>query len=402
MQADDDDGLIYAYEHPEMFPAAAAAMLPESRASAVLPAAVAAEKDFCIFIARGENSLLAAARKLCVPPKYDFDVRMADMDVADIIVARVLRSPPSPAATTASSSSSAAAAPAPEGHIRIDGTPARPAAYPGATYAYLFGLERKTRSDLAASITSGSSSSARGANVPTFARYSDQKARMRAFAAATGACMGVVVERYFVRADTGGGGGSAGYFAPRYGGAGPKKGGYGGISEDGLDTALLHTAVRDDLLVFHTANTPNTARLAAKLAKYARQVDLRRGDARVQAPDAVGIAVRKRENFDAGAYTRAVLTAVPGMSEVRVRAVMSRYPSVARLVHAYDACVTRRAAEQLLKDVLITGGTRTAKGNYYKLGKAASKRIYELLCDPDGDDDADADDADSSDDDNNN
>ena len=310
-----------------------------------------------IFVDYREADVLAKMRQLFVPPKYPFTFASAAMDVADIIVCRIADAPPAPPPMVDGNDGDTAVAEvdAPPLYIRIDGAEARPSGWPARCYVPLFAIERKTRTDLAASIAGSAS------NVPGFVRFSDQKMRMRAYGRQTGATLLLAIEGLFGGVDT------------------PLR---GGITEDGLDTSLLKAALTDDFIVVHTLNSQRTARLVGKLARYAVVNAMTTGQARGTPSTASAISVRKADNYDASTYYRAILTAVPRMTPAAAASVARVYPTADALISAWrEQEGTARARERMLEKLEISGpgAKRTRGGKLYKMGRARSQLLYTLL-----------------------
>jgi len=94
------------------------------------------------------------------------------------------------------------------------------------------------------------------------------------------------------------------------------------------------------------------------------------------------VSVRKRDNYDASTYYRAILTAVPRMTAASAASIERLYPNVDALISAWRTCDgTENARQRMLANIEISGAgaKRTRNGKLYKLGIVRSKLLYTLL-----------------------
>lgn len=177
-------------------------------------------------------------------------------------------------------------------------------------------LERKTWSDLRASICDG--------------RWKEQKERlMRSDDEATLCMPCYVIEGPLLRWE-----------------------GNGRLPNKNLLMALAKTQVRDNIHVFHTVDSADTAKLVNYLASQLEQG----GFSQTQNEQCAGgtCRKRKRDNYDDPQYLfAAMLTIVPGMSRQKANCVVARFPTpyCLSLAHREDliqiVCKDRRLGPKL-------------------------------------------------------
>lgn len=191
-------------------------------------------------------------------------------------------------------------------------------------------IERKTWSDLAASICDG--------------RFHEQKVRM---VPADGVMYAYVIEGEIASWD----------------------GSLRNMSHRSLWGALVKTALRDNFVVFHAATPRDIAELCIYLFEQLRDG----GFAPKTAGHCVaGVQKRKRDNLnDAVSILRAMLVNIPGMSATRADKVLAAFPDVPSLCAAEQSrlaavdCGDRRLGPKLASQLKSVFGTASEKRNDY-------------------------------------
>ena len=112
-------------------------------------------------------------------------------------------------------------------------------------------------------------------------------------------------------------------------------GAHRGMSHRCMWCALVKTALRDNITVFHTSNPRDSAALCNYILIQLRDGGFRAGGG---TSAVAGLTKRKRENLaDPTSILRAMLTTVPGMSLAKAQVVTTEFPTVAALSAASEA-----------------------------------------------------------------
>lgn len=351
-----------------------------SSASAVGAVVETRIEDICVLVDYHERDLLRNSFPFLDRP---FPYCVVNCAVADVIVC--VKKPAPPGAQLANAQTGDGqlfATPAPVAHnetcaaLRGSADAALPEPFtPESTvYEPLFAVERKAVPDLTNSIRG------RGGNGSALNRFKDQKLRLLAFCAETGAKPYLLVE------------GLQKYDPQKL---------VEGMPFEAVHTALTNTCARDGISVQHEGNVHMTGRWVNKLCKCAVKHQLRPGArgggaARLVAgknslqDHAQAVSVRKSDNFTPQLGFRTWLMTARGMSSEKAGAIMEKHGTIADLVRHYQdkkkaflARMTPKKAERecelLLQNIEITGGGRTANGHFRKIGPALSKAVYVRL-----------------------
>jgi len=335
--------------------------------------------DVCVLVDYRERDLL----RNCFPfLERPFPYSVVNCATADLIVCvvsdRAPRAEETQCAATPAVSAQGEVCAALRGQVGVD-LP-RPFTPSTRTYTPVFAVERKAVPDLTNSIRG------RGSSGSAVNRFKDQKLRLLAFCAETGAKPYLLVE------------GLRGYAREKA---------VEGMPFEAVHTALTNTCARDGITVQHEGNVHESARWVNKLCKCivkhqlrtAKQIVGPNGQREMGAvvatknslqEHAQAVSVRKADNLTPQLGFRTWLMTARGMSSEKAGAIMERHKTIAGLVNAYtqhrrraSARMTEKKAERecelMLQNIEITTGGRTANGHYRKIGPALSKAVYVRL-----------------------
>ena len=228
-------------------------------------------------------------------------------------------------------------------------------------YVPIIAIERKKSDDLANSIMGKS-------NTPGFARYKDQKLRMKQFQRLTGCRLMLIVEEFY-----------------KY--CGQQRVAH--LPEQSFNSAVLHTCIRDEIYVHHTVNFFDTIRAIEKTCKCIVENELsnpffmhmyKHVRAKINTNSIVSseqdpekhelqiseaaeeitrtrdvidaivplrnmttnhsqiVSIRKKDNVDPTLCFQMMLMSIRGVSEKMAKAVIRMYPSMPALIKAYNEC----------------------------------------------------------------
>ena len=195
-------------------------------------------------------------------------------------------------------------------------------------------IERKTWLDLHKSLIDG--------------RYAEQKARLLA-ADGTQSTIVYVIE---------------GSLRGWWGTASP----HSSIPNSRLEAALLKTEMRDGIHVLRSKDTDHTAQLILYIHKEQQAGTLFTPPKSHEYAECISLSKRKRDNMDPATTWQVMLTAVPGMSANKAKAVVFLYPSMSALTSANA---------QQLANVLVPSPDLQKKPR--RLGSQVADRIVALV-----------------------
>lgn len=213
-------------------------------------------------------------------------------------------------------------------------------------------IERKTFSDLAASIKDG--------------RYREQKVRLKALSGKEG-----LKVMYLIEND-----------------GAVRNGVVGGLPVSTLMGAMTKCMLRDGFYVYQSAGVVESVKLIEKLKKQMEAGELGGGGGKkvaVRAGDyLVAVKTEKKANMTEEMCFLAQLKQIPGVSSAGAVAIKDKYGSMKGVFEAYRSIDSLKDGSSNLTDLDKWNAKRRMMADIKiggrKLGKVGSEKIYKYLC----------------------
>ena len=143
---------------------------------------------------------------------------------------------------------------------------------------------------------------------------------------------------------------------------------------DTIYSCIINTMIRDNLKIIFSKNIEETYNYLLKLSKKCiefREILIKNLSNQQLKHDYIEvIKSEKKKNMTKDICYMAMLKQIPGLSSNSAKAIFENYPSMNKLIKAYDSIENDNDKKLLLKDIII--GKR-------KLGKVLSEKIFNIL-----------------------